>query len=152
MDCPSRWPLRFAAPAACCSSYGPSWSPLGATLYMSPQIEAKLGYEVVASTGRPETAGYLKSLGARDTVPRAELARAAKPLEKETWAACVDSVGSTTLATVLAQLKYNGIVAACGLAGGADLPGTVMPFLLRNADLQGIDSVMAPRPLAASAF
>ena len=105
---------------------------------------ATLGYDVVASTGRPETANYLKSLGAKDTIPRGELARAAKPLEKELWAACVDSVGSTTLATVLAQLRYNGVVAACGLAGGGDLPTTVMPFLLRNARLQGIDSVMAP--------
>ena len=105
---------------------------------------AKLGYDVVASTGRPETADYLKSLGAKDTIARSELARAAKPLEKEQWAACVDSVGSTTLATVLAQLRYNGVVAACGLAGGGDLPTSVMPFLLRNARLQGIDSVMAP--------
>jgi acrylyl-CoA reductase (NADPH) len=113
---------------------------------------AKLGYEVVASTGRPETAAYLRSLGASDTVARADLARACKPLEKETWAACVDSVGSTTLATVLAQLRYNGIVAACGLAGGLDLPGTVMPFLLRNVDLQGVDSVMAPMALRQRAW
>ena len=105
---------------------------------------AKLGYEVVASTGRPETVAYLKSLGAKDTVARSELARAAKPLDQELWAACVDSVGSTTLATVLSQLRYNGVVAACGLAGGGDLPSTVMPFLLRNVRLQGIDSVMAP--------
>ena len=105
---------------------------------------ARLGYEVVASTGRPQTAAYLQSLGASRTIGRAELARAAKPLEKELWAAVVDSVGSTTLATALAQLRYNGIVAACGLAGGGDLPSTVMPFLLRNVTLQGIDSVMAP--------
>ena len=113
---------------------------------------AKLGYEVAASTGRPETEPYLKSLGASTIVSRASLARAAKPLEKETWSACVDSVGSTTLATALAQLKYDGIVAACGLAGGADLPGTVMPFLLRNVRLQGIDSVMAPMPLRERAW
>lgn len=105
---------------------------------------ARLGYEVVASTGRPETAEYLKGLGASATIARADLARAAKPLEKEQWAACVDSVGSSTLATVLAQTRYDGVVAACGLAGGADLPATVMPFLLRNVTLQGIDSVMAP--------
>lgn len=105
---------------------------------------ARLGYEVVASTGRPQTADYLKSLGASRTIGRDELARAAKPLEKELWAAVVDSVGSTTLATALAQLRYNSIVAACGLAGGGDLPSTVMPFLLRNVTLQGIDSVMAP--------
>lgn len=107
-------------------------------------VLATLGYDVVASTGRPEAAAYLQDLGAKNIVARSELARAAKPLEKELWAACVDSVGSTTLATVLAQLRYNGVVAACGLAGGGDLPSTVMPFLLRNARLQGIDSVMAP--------
>lgn len=105
---------------------------------------ARLGYEVVASTGRPATTDYLKSLGASDVIARDDLARKAKPLERENYAATVDSVGSTTLATALAQTRYNGIVAACGLAGGADLPGTVMPFLLRNVCLQGIDSVMAP--------
>jgi acrylyl-CoA reductase (NADPH) len=113
---------------------------------------AKLGYEVAASTGRPETEAYLRSLGARTIVTRASLARAPRPLEKETYAACIDSVGSNTLATALAQLKYNGIVAACGLAGGADLPGTVMPFLLRNVRLQGIDSVMAPMALRERAW
>ncbi len=105
---------------------------------------SKLGYEVTASTGRPETADYLKSLGASSTINREDLARKSKPLERELYAGCVDSIGSTTLATVLAQLKYDGIVAACGLAGGADLPSTVMPFLLRNVTLKGIDSVMAP--------
>jgi len=115
-------------------------------------VLARLGYPVVASTGRPETAAYLKRLGATDTIARGELARASKPLEKETWSACVDSVGSTTLACVLAQLRYNGIVAACGLAGGGDLPATVMPFLLRNADLQGIDSVMAPMAVRERAW
>ncbi|MBM4385643.1 MAG: oxidoreductase [Deltaproteobacteria bacterium] len=113
---------------------------------------AKLGYEVVASTGRPETAAYLTSLGASRAIARSELARPAKPLEKEAWSAVVDSVGSTTLATALAQLKYDGVVAACGLAGGGDLPSTVMPFLLRNVRLQGIDSVMAPMPLRERAW
>ncbi|TVS12724.1 MAG: oxidoreductase [Gammaproteobacteria bacterium] len=103
-----------------------------------------LGYEVAASTGRPETADYLKGLGASTIVDRADLARSARPLEKEVWAAAVDSVGSTTLATTLAQLRYDGIVSACGLAAGADLPATVLPFILRNVRLQGIDSVMAP--------
>ena len=107
-------------------------------------VLAKLGYEVVASTGRPQTADYLKSLGATEIIARDDLARKSKPLEKDNFAAAVDSVGSTTLATTLAQLRYNGIVAACGLAGGADLPATVIPFLLRNVCLQGIDSVMAP--------
>lgn len=105
---------------------------------------ARLGYEVVASTGRPETEGYLKSLGASRIIARDALAKKSKPLEAELWAATVDSVGSTTLATALAQTRYNGVVAACGLAGGPDLPGTVIPFLLRNVRLQGIDSVMAP--------
>lgn len=111
-----------------------------------------LGYEVAACTGRPETADYLRSLGAHSIVARADLARAAKPLEKEAWAAVVDSVGSTTLATALAQLRCDGIVAACGLAAGADLPATVMPFLLRNVCLQGIDSVMAPMALRQRAW
>ncbi len=106
---------------------------------------AALGYEVAAATGRPETADYLHGLGATQIVARDDLARTSKPLEKELWAGTVDSVGSTTLATALAQTRYNGVVAACGLAGGGDLPGTVMPFLLRNVRLQGIDSVMAPR-------
>jgi acrylyl-CoA reductase (NADPH) len=113
---------------------------------------ARLGYEVVASTGRPETAGYLKSLGAKDTIARSALARPAKPLERETWSAVIDSVGGMTLATALAQLRYNGVVAACGLAGGADLPGSVMPFLLRNVRLQGVDSVMAPMALRERAW
>lgn len=113
---------------------------------------AALGYEVLASTGRPQTADYLKSIGASDIVARDDLARKCKPLEKENYAAAVDSVGSTTLATALAQTRYNGIVAACGLAGGADLPATVMPFLLRNVALQGIDSVMAPMALRVRAY
>lgn len=112
----------------------------------------RLGYDVVASTGRPETADYLLGLGASRTIARSDLARACKPLEGELWAAAVDSVGSTTLATILAQLKYNGIVAACGLAGGFDLPGSVMPFLLRNVALQGIDSVMAPMAVRQRAW
>jgi acrylyl-CoA reductase (NADPH) len=106
---------------------------------------AKLGYEVVAATGKAESRDYLLSLGANETIERAELDRDAKPLEKETWAAAVDSVGSKTLATVLAQTKYEGIVAACGLAGGFDLPTTVMPYILRGVTLCGIDSVMASR-------
>lgn len=113
---------------------------------------SRLGYEVVASTGRPETAEYLESLGASSIVGRDELARKSKPMEKETYAATVDTVGSTTLVTALAQTRYNGIVAACGLAGGADLPGTVIPFLLRNVRLQGVDSVMAPMAVRQRAW
>ena len=105
---------------------------------------SKLGYQVAASTGRASLADYLRELGATEILGRDEFARKAKPLEKENWAACIDSVGSTTLATVLAQTRYDGLVAACGLAGGTDLPATVIPFLLRNVTLQGIDSVMAP--------
>ncbi len=102
-----------------------------------------LGYEAAASTGRPETESYLRELGAHQIVARNDLAREAKPLEAETWAAAIDSVGDTTLATMLAQTKREGIVAACGLAGGFGLPASVMPFILRGVTLRGIDSVMA---------
>ena len=106
-------------------------------------ILASLGYSVAASTGREALHGYLKSLGATEIVARAELAEVSKrPLEKEIWAGAVDTVGSTTLARVLAQLKYNGSVAACGLAAGPKLETTVIPFLLRGITLLGIDSVM----------
>ncbi len=106
---------------------------------------SKLGYEVTASTGRVEDARpLLEALGATNIIPRDQLARAPGPLEKETWAAAVDAVGDTTLASVLAQTKYDGIVTACGLAGSPNLPATVMPFILRSVTLRGIDSVMAP--------
>ena len=105
---------------------------------------AKAGYRVAASTGRSETHDYLQSLGATTIVERAELATAGRPLASERWAGAVDTVGSQTLATVLAQTAYGGAVAACGLAGGPDLPTTVMPFIIRNVRLLGVDSVMAP--------
>ena len=105
---------------------------------------AKLGYQVSAATGRIEEARpLLEQLGASELVARAELARDAAPLEAERWAAAVDTVGANTLASVIAQTKYEGIVTACGLAGGAGLPTTVMPFILRGVTLRGIDSVMA---------
>ncbi|MEH6568977.1 MAG: MDR family oxidoreductase [Halioglobus sp.] len=105
---------------------------------------AKLGYSVTASTGRvDETSEFLKALGASEVIARDELSRDSKPMERETWAAAVDSVGGTTLATVLSQVKYEGIVAACGLAGGMALPTSVAPFILRGVTLRGIDSVMA---------
>ena len=108
---------------------------------------AHQGYRVVAATGRPETHDYLASLGATGFVDRAELAQpVTKPLQGERWAAAIDSVGSTTLATVLSQMRYRGAVAACGLAGGADLPASVIPFLLRGVSLLGIDSVLSPLP------
>ncbi|MCC6000579.1 MAG: oxidoreductase [Pararhodobacter sp.] len=107
---------------------------------------AALGYEVAAVTGRPETADYLNDLGATRIVPREELAETVKrPLESETWAGCVDAVGGAMLARVLGQLQYGASVAALGLAGGAALPTTVIPFLLRGINLLGIDSVMQPR-------
>ncbi len=110
-------------------------------------VLAKLGYTVIASTGRAETHDYLKNLGAHGIIDRASLAQApARPLDSERWAGAVDAVGSTTLATVLTQLKYRASVAACGLAGGNDLPTTVIPFLLRGVNLLGIDSVMCPKP------
>jgi len=105
---------------------------------------AKLGFAVVASTGRPAEADYLKSLGAREIVERKELAGASKPLGPERWAGGIDTVGSTTLANVLSMTRYGGAVAACGLAGGMDLPATVAPFILRGVSLIGIDSVMCP--------
>jgi acrylyl-CoA reductase (NADPH) len=105
---------------------------------------AGLGYEVHASTGRVDTTGdFLRSLGAAELVPREDLARDCKPMEKETWAGVVDTVGDKVLATALAQTRYEGIVAACGLAGGMALPTTVAPFILRGVTLRGIDSVMA---------
>ena len=105
---------------------------------------AKLGFAVVASTGRPAEADYLKSLGAREIIERKELAGASKPLGPERWAGGIDTVGSTTLANVLSMTRYGGVIAACGLAGRMDLPATVAPFILRGVSLIGIDSVMCP--------
>lgn len=106
---------------------------------------AKLGYTVVASTGRPQEADYLKALGAATIIDRAELAAPGKPLAKERWAGVVDTVGSHTLANACASTRYRGTVAACGLAQGMDLPASVAPFILRGVTLAGVDSVMAPR-------
>ena len=105
---------------------------------------SKLGFQVSASTGRTSEADYLKSLGASEIIDRAELSGPGKPLAKERWAAGIDSVGSTTLANVLSMIKYDGAVAACGLAQGMDLPASVAPFILRGVSLLGIDSVMCP--------
>ena len=113
---------------------------------------AKLGYQVTAVTGRPEEHDYLRSLGASAFLTRDEMSEAPKPLETETWAGAVDAVGSTMLVKVLAQTKYRGTVAACGLAGGVDLPTTVMPFILRGVRPQGIDSVMAPLDVREAAW
>ncbi|WP_027482888.1 acryloyl-CoA reductase [Deinococcus pimensis] len=105
---------------------------------------AGAGHAVTASTGRPEEEGYLRSLGASNVIHRDELTGLKRPLEKERWAGAVDTVGSTTLAGVLASLKRWGSVAACGLAGGSDLPATVLPFILRGVNLLGVDSVEVP--------
>ena len=105
---------------------------------------ARLGHRVVAATGKASEAAYLSGLGAAAVIDRAELAAPGKPLQKERWAAVVDAVGSHTLVNACAQTRYGGVVAACGLAQGADLPGTVMPFILRGVTLAGVDSVMAP--------
>lgn len=113
---------------------------------------AKLGYTVAAVTGRPEEADYLKGLGASEIIDRAELTGPAKPLAKERWAGGIDSVGSTTLANVLSQTRYGGAVAACGLAGGMDLPTSVAPFILRGVSLLGIDSVNAPAARRTEAY
>ncbi len=106
---------------------------------------SKAGYNVVAATGKASEADYLKKLGATSVIDRAELAAAGKPLQKERWAGVVDAVGSHTLANACAQTRYGGAVAACGLAGGMDLPASVAPFILRGVTLFGIDSVMAPK-------
>ncbi|WP_417828184.1 MDR family oxidoreductase [Thalassospira sp.] len=107
-------------------------------------ILSSLGYRVAASTGRAETHQYLRDLGANTIIDRNDLTDTSKPLLTERWLGAIDSVGSTTLAHVLSEMKYNGVVAACGLAGGPDLPATVIPFLLRGVRLIGIDSVMCP--------
>jgi acrylyl-CoA reductase (NADPH) len=111
---------------------------------MAVALLAKRGFTVIASTGRPTEADYLKSLGASEIIERSELAGPAKPLGKERWAGGIDAVASTTLANVLSMTRYGGAVAACGLAGGMDLPVTVAPFILRGVSLIGIDSVMCP--------
>ncbi len=113
---------------------------------------ARLGYTVAAVTGRAAEADYLKQLGAASIVDRAELAAPGKPLAKERWAGAVDVVGSHVLANVCAATKYGGVVAACGLAGGMDLPATVAPFILRGVTLAGVDSVMCPRPRRLEAW
>jgi acrylyl-CoA reductase (NADPH) len=107
-------------------------------------ILSDLGYRVIASTGRPDESDYLRSLGAADVIDRQTLSEAGAPVARERWAGAVDSVGSRTLVNVLAQTQYRGVVTACGMAQGVDLPGTVLPFILRNVTLAGIDSVNAP--------
>ena len=115
-------------------------------------VLSKLGYRVVAATGKAAEADYLKALGAGAIVDRAELAAPGKPLQKERWSGVVDAVGSHTLANACAQTRYRGAVAACGLAQGPDLPATVMPFILRAVALLGVDSVMAPLALRERAW
>lgn len=115
-------------------------------------VLSKLGYQVVAATGKASEADYLKGLGASAVIDRAELAAPGKPLQKERWAGVVDAVGSHTLANAIAQTRYRGAVAACGLAQGADLPATVMPFILRAVALLGVESVMAPLALRERAW
>jgi acrylyl-CoA reductase (NADPH) len=113
---------------------------------------ARLGHRVVAASGKPAEADYLRALGASAVIDRAELAAPGKPLQKERWAGVVDAVGSHTLVNALAQTRYGGTVAACGLAQGHDLPGTVMPFILRGVTLAGVDSVMASHALREQAW
>jgi acrylyl-CoA reductase (NADPH) len=115
-------------------------------------VLSKLGYHVIASTGRVSEAGYLKDLGAAEVIDRNELSGPAKPLAKERWAGGIDSVGSTTLANLLSMTKYGGAVAACGLAAGMDLPSSVAPFILRGVSLLGIESVMCPLALRKAAW
>ena len=108
-------------------------------------VLSKLGYTVVAVSGRPEETDFLKDLGASEVLDRAAFSQPAKPIAKERWAGAIDVVGSHTLANVCSQMKYRGVVAACGLAGGMDFPATVAPFILRGVTLAGVDSVMCPR-------
>ena len=110
------------------------------------------GFKVIASTGRPQEASYLKNLGAAEVIDRSELAGTPRPLAKERWAGGVDAVGSTTLANALSMTKYGGAIAACGLAGGMDLPGSVAPFILRGVSLLGVDSVQCPQALRNAAW
>lgn len=113
---------------------------------------AKLGYDVIASTGRPRTHDYLRGLGASGFIDRSVLAGQGSPIQDELWAGVVDTVGGHTLANALAQTAYGGALAACGLAGGRDLPGSMLPFVLRGVSLLGIDSVMAPRSVREEAW
>lgn len=113
---------------------------------------AKLGYRVIASTGRPHETEYLRNLGASEVIARSDLAAEPRPLGKERWAGGIDSVGSRTLANVIASTSYGGAVAACGLAGGMDLPLSVAPFILRGVSLLGIDSVQMPMPRRKQAW
>ena len=115
-------------------------------------VLSKLGFQVIASTGRLSETDYLKGLGAAEVIDRSELSGPAKPLAKERWAGGVDSVGSTTLANLLSMTKYAGAIAACGLAAGMDLPTSVAPFILRGVCLLGIDSVMCPIPRREAAW
>ncbi len=115
-------------------------------------VLSKLGYQVIASTGRASEADYLRKLGATEVIDRSELSGPAKPLAKERWAGGIDSVGSTTLANLLSMTKYRGAIAACGLAAGMDLPSSVAPFILRGVCLLGIDSVMCPIELRKQAW
>lgn len=116
-------------------------------------VLAGLGYEVIASTGRADREGeFLRGLGAAEVMDRAELSEPGRPLGKERWAAAIDSVGSHTLANILSMTRYGGVVAACGLAQGMDLPGSVAPFILRGVTLAGVDSVMAPLELRMQAW
>ncbi|MXQ12958.1 MDR family oxidoreductase [Microvirga makkahensis] len=113
---------------------------------------AQAGWHVIAATGRPQEAAYLKSLGAAEILERSDLAGPVRPLGKERWAAGIDTIGSVPLANVISMTRYGGAVAACGLAAGMDLPASVAPFILRGVSLLGVDSVMAPRPLRIEAW
>jgi acrylyl-CoA reductase (NADPH) len=140
------------------ASIGPDRGPVivtgaaGGVGSVAVALLAKLGYQVVASTGRPSEAGYLKELGATEVIARADLTGPVRPLAKERWAGGIDTVGSTTLANVLSMTRYGGAAAACGLAGGMDLPSSVAPFILRGVSLLGIESVIAPLPLRNKAW
>lgn len=119
---------------------------------LSVALLARLGFEIAAVTGRPETQDYLRELGATTFLTREEMNEPARPMESETWAAAVDTVGSAILAKVISQMKYHGVVTACGLAAGPDLPTTVLPFILRAVRLIGVEGVMTPTPIRVAAW
>jgi acrylyl-CoA reductase (NADPH) len=126
--------------------------PAGGVGSVAVALLAKLGFTVIAATGRPQEADYLKGLGASEIIPRDELTGPVRPLGKERWAGGIDTAGSVPLANVLAMTRYSGAVSACGLAAGMDLPASVAPFILRGVCLFGIDSVMCPQPRRREAW
>jgi len=138
--------------SAAAATRGRTIAGLGIFSVVIVALLAGLGYHVVASTGRPEEADYLKNLGAAEIIARAELEGVGKPLARERWIGAIDVVGGQTLANLLSMIRYDGAVAACGLAGGLEVSTTVAPFILRGVTLYGIDSVYVPKPVRVAVW